>query len=432
LQLQGRLALAFLQGRTYIAELPELAAASDPLDPDATKHYRINLAFHDASWYKGKVYLYYGPAPALTFYLPAILLGFRPYDSSAALCFALGSFIFQSLIFLRLTSRGNQQDSFSASGWLLQPLGLLVLALATPTFFILKRPYVYEVAMASSCFFLSGALWFLLEKWFFSGRDRLLILASLFLGFGVGSRITLLFPSIILLFTAMFLLWKEKNSIISFLYLIIPFGLCIFLLLVYNHIRFDSFFEFGISYIMSGFHPKLATNGFPDGQKLSGFFNLIYTYLFNIIMIKDEEPYIYPALKIINNLVTKQEVCWGLLSCFPIKWSIILLPKLSLSWKRFGYFNLFIVNLIFILCGLSILFILCLIPLVSYRYMVNVNLFITLPALIVWFFLMNRLWFQKESIITLKQNIIQYIFIIFAIISIHIGYASNRIGYIRI
>ena len=64
---------------------PQLLHLANPYDPASNAPY----AFHDASLYHGKYYLYWGPVPAVLLYLPFRLLslGEMP-DSLAAALFA--------------------------------------------------------------------------------------------------------------------------------------------------------------------------------------------------------------------------------------------------------------------------------------------------------------------------------------------------------
>src|SRR5713101_86638 len=59
---------AFLAGRLSLVVEPskELLNLPDPYDPSLNAKFRL----HDASLYKGKYYLYFGPVPAVTFFIP--------------------------------------------------------------------------------------------------------------------------------------------------------------------------------------------------------------------------------------------------------------------------------------------------------------------------------------------------------------------------
>src|ERR1700693_3709840 len=70
-----------------------LAQLADPYDPNASAPYRTTkYALQDLSYYKGKVYLYFGVTPALILLWPfAALTGHYLYDGQAVVIFcALG------------------------------------------------------------------------------------------------------------------------------------------------------------------------------------------------------------------------------------------------------------------------------------------------------------------------------------------------------
>ncbi|MDR1657149.1 MAG: hypothetical protein LBT47_06280 [Deltaproteobacteria bacterium] len=423
LELNSRLALGFVQGHTYIAEVPELELFSDPYDPSANYKFRKDKKyfFHDTSYYNGKIYLYYGPVPALTFFLPFQGFGLYPRDCTAVLTFVIGAFLFQALLFLRLTARADCDDlnSQNPGAWF-SLIGLFVLGLNPSTLVLFRKPQVYEVAMAASLFFISGALWFLTIRWLFSKNNWLLFLTSLFLILGVGSRITVIIPSAIFFLAATYLLLKEKAKIGPYLLLFLPFAFGGILLLLYNYARFDSFFEFGINYIISDFHPLRVVAGFPEGSRLSNFFVLINEYLFNFGEFTSFIPFFYPTKNITPNLIVYEVSIFGILSCFPVKWSLILLPYFYNYWKKIGQKMLSHLSLILVVSAILILGALAKVPLVTPRYVVNINYFLTLASLLIWGSLLSRLWFQNVNQNYFdKQKYIMPLFVISSLTSIY-------------
>jgi len=49
---------------------PQLATLPDPYDPVANGRYRTGNGLHDMTYYKGRLYLYFGVAPALLLFWP--------------------------------------------------------------------------------------------------------------------------------------------------------------------------------------------------------------------------------------------------------------------------------------------------------------------------------------------------------------------------
>jgi hypothetical protein len=379
---------------------------------------------HDASWYNGKVYLYYGPVPALTYFIPAIFLGLNTTDKAAVIFFIFSALIVQSLLIMRLLRFNDDKNLYFFL------ICIFVLAFASPSYFLLQRPMVYEVAMASSNFFISLALLFLLNRLLFNKHNYYFILSSFCFILSVGCRLTTLFPSIILIFISIFFIRKEKSFKINCIYLLTPFMIGICFLLIYNYVRFDSFTEFGISYIISEFHPLDVVAGFPKGSKLNSFINLFMYYLFNYVYI-NEIYVLVPYFNKIEHVICNEDGVWGLISCFPVKWSLISFPFIFKRWLITGQNRLLFLNLGLIISAFIILFLLCLIPLIAYRYLLNINLFLTIPALLIWGYYMNQLWFQhSNSQIIYKPlaNNIKLIFLICSIVSIMMGISTVIIG----
>jgi len=93
----------FLAGHTYlpVEPAPELLRLSDPYDPAANAKYRL----WDASLYRGRYYLYFGPGPAVALMLPWRIATGRPAWPASSGGFAGG------------TSRGFRPSPRGESSW---------------------------------------------------------------------------------------------------------------------------------------------------------------------------------------------------------------------------------------------------------------------------------------------------------------------------
>src|SRR5688572_5863327 len=101
-----QLADSFNKGRLHIdAEIGDLAKATDPYNNES------RLPFDDEIWdmslYKGKLYLYWGPVPALLITPIQFLTGFKITDIYLVYFFLCGLLIFNSLIILKLWKRSE-------------------------------------------------------------------------------------------------------------------------------------------------------------------------------------------------------------------------------------------------------------------------------------------------------------------------------------
>src|SRR5687768_12582189 len=95
------LSRGFKKGHLYLdGEVPEaLVNAANPYDPKLRENVRV---LHDASYYRGKYYIYFGPAPVVTLLLPFSLLTGRDLPLNYAVWFycsigylaLAGSFLF--------------------------------------------------------------------------------------------------------------------------------------------------------------------------------------------------------------------------------------------------------------------------------------------------------------------------------------------------
>ncbi len=245
------LARALVRGQLHLAVEPHppLLEMSEPYEAGRNAPYRL----HDASLYRGRYYLYFGVVPAVLLFVPWRLLGLGdlPQNLAAAL-FAWGGFLFSALLLRRLL----RAHLATRPRWM-EGLAYLTLGLANVAPFILRAPYVYEVAIAGGYFFLTGSAWFFARAG--DGGDacvRRLSLGGLFLGLAVGCRPNLLVAVPFLPVLAWPALREDRErGFRAALAVLAPFGLCVLLLGAYNALRFGSPLEFGARYQLAGRRP---------------------------------------------------------------------------------------------------------------------------------------------------------------------------------
>jgi hypothetical protein len=231
---------------------PELAKLADPYDPGQNARYRL----HDASYFNGKYYIYYGVTPALILFWPYLALTghYLAQKYAVAVFCSVGFLIGAALVW------GIRRRSFPGVGaWTLLAMVLAVGAVNC-TAFLLRRPEMYEVS--TSCAF-SMVMAALVAVWCSLGGGRRplawIALASLFFGLAVGARPTFLFGAACLLIPVARLLSPPlepgndrrrgwRLGLAAFAPLVsIGIGLA-----VYNYLRFGNPLEFGIKYLMMG------------------------------------------------------------------------------------------------------------------------------------------------------------------------------------
>jgi hypothetical protein len=104
---------AFLAGQTSLLIEPpaELLALPNPYDPIANAQLRL----HDVSLYQGKYYLYFGPVPALTLFLPfRVLTGIHLPSRAAVAIFCAAGFACCCALFFLVARR----EKWNCPTWL--------------------------------------------------------------------------------------------------------------------------------------------------------------------------------------------------------------------------------------------------------------------------------------------------------------------------
>ena len=233
---------------------PELAQLADPYDPTANALYRpAPYGMLDLSYYKGRLYLYWGITPALLIFWPfTALTGDYLFHSQAVMIFCAIGFLASAALLQALWRRYFAEASVGVV-----VACALALGLATGPPIILARSQVYEVPVSCAYMLVMltlGALWCAWHRP--ERRGRWLAAASLAYGLAVGARPSLLFGAAILLLPVIHA-WRERRQVWTLLVAaVVPITLVGLGLMLYNVRRFDSPFEFGVSYQMAPVRPR--------------------------------------------------------------------------------------------------------------------------------------------------------------------------------
>ncbi len=259
------LADAFLQGQTALLVEPpqELASLEYPW-PTAMRPGIPVVA--DASYFRGKYYMYWGPAPAGMAAVWKVTTGQRVGDEHLVFVAATVILVFSVLIVLDLRRASYPE----MPPWL---LGCTLLAVTTvhPLLWNLNRPAIHEAAISSAQAFLLAGLYFALPT--IQGRETRagrLALAGTLWALALASRLVLLGAVGAL---AVVTLWgwararrgdgarrREARGLIG---LALPIVAGLGLLGVYNSVRFGNPFETGVRYQLGVIDlNRLADTGF--------------------------------------------------------------------------------------------------------------------------------------------------------------------------
>jgi hypothetical protein len=250
----NQLVAGFRSGQLALKQVPapEMAKLADPYDPDQNQKYRL----HDASYYQGKYYIYYGVAPALILFWPYVAItGSYLAQKYAVVVFCSMGFLLGAALVWQVRRRCFPR---TGSG----TLYAMVLAMGSVdcTFFLVRRPEMYEVSTSCAFAMVMAAL---VAVWCSLGEGRRpllsLTLASLFFALAVASRPTFLFGAACLLIPAA-VLTKAPQRVNGAPRFRLKLAAAVFAPLVsigiglaaYNYLRFGNPLEFGIKYLLMG------------------------------------------------------------------------------------------------------------------------------------------------------------------------------------
>lgn len=251
------LAEAFLQGRLSLLVEPsrELLSLQDPYDPEQNKKLRL----HDASLYRGHYYLYFGPAPVFTTFIPWRLMTGKPMPHNlAASIFAVGGFVCCVLMLIIIVRGAKLKISYQAI-----MIALLLLGICNTVPLVLRGPFMYEVASLSAYFWSMMSLFFIFSFLLLDNRKIIYLgVSSLCFGLAIASRFSYVYGVVIFLVPLLEYLDRHAKIEESFKKMAVPvlaIGMPLIgivgMLLLYNYFRFDDFLEFGLTYQLGILRP---------------------------------------------------------------------------------------------------------------------------------------------------------------------------------
>jgi hypothetical protein len=316
---------SFASGHLYlpVKPQPELLALANPQDNSVNGPYKLL----DTVLYKQRYYLYHGAAPALLLFAPWYLFARHDLpENFAAFLFALGGYVFLSLLFLRILAFVSHRIPVA-----LLTLCLLALGIGQSAPFLLHRVKVYEVAIACGYFCVSAGFYFLFQSLTASHRRALwAALSGLFFSLAIGCRPHLGLAAVAA-FVLVLLVRFHRKDVVAFAVPVIACGLAI---AAYNYARFGDPVEFGLRY-------QLADTPYQN-IRLSAV-NVVPGLYYLLLCPPDfvpEFPFIRLAWRepfdsLTNTLPSRYflEPTGGLLGLCPIALIAILTP---LCRKRFG------------------------------------------------------------------------------------------------
>jgi hypothetical protein len=320
---------AFLHGQValLIQPEPQLVALANPYD----SAQRENVTFQwDLSYYKGKYYAYWGPAPALLYAAVEALTHTPPPDQMGVLVFYSGLSIVLAFLLFRL-----RQMFFPRAPGLSIPLFLLAALANLPIIHILERCQVYETSAVAGQFFLFlGLLAWL--RWHEGHKPGWLIAAGLSWGLAIGTRYNLAITVAVLTAFALYRLWKacgfNRAALRQAAALLAPLALSGLALALYNYARFESPFETGLVYQLT--IPVYQNRHFSPGFVWSN----LYLYLFYPLATRSTFPF-FPSIPVdLTRLPAwaarapgnlSDEVFFGIGQSLPVLWMVLAIAAVA-------------------------------------------------------------------------------------------------------
>ena len=229
---------------------PGLSQVADPYSADLGGEDQSGPdRILDMSYYRGRLYLYFGVTPALLLFWPFVALtGHYLFHAQAGAVFCAVGFLASMALLCRLWRRYFPEVNVGVVA-----AGALALGLATGVPMILPLCSVYEVPNACGYMLTMlalGGVWCALDE--SERRSRWLMVASAAYGLAVGARPNLLLGAVILL-APVAQAWMDRRPIWGLLMAATgPITIIGLGLMIYNALRFDNPFELGWHHLLYG------------------------------------------------------------------------------------------------------------------------------------------------------------------------------------
>ena len=226
----------FRRGHLSLAATPDarLSSMRDPWNFQARVDNNIDYLW-DASWFRGRYYLYFTPLPVILFYLPYRMIGqMYPNDALAATFFSSWALVMAACFIWRALSARKR--------FLPLWLWILVAGIANVIPFSLPDVRVYEVAVLSGM--AMSATWaFSLLRFLEKPTVRRAAWVGIWLALAIAARPNLA----VLLVPTLFAMWRHRGMRVAAA-VVVPLAVVACALFAFNKARFGHALESGLSY----------------------------------------------------------------------------------------------------------------------------------------------------------------------------------------
>lgn len=318
------LARALTEGRLWVEEnTDEILETMDNPYSAADRNMMGAKVNSDTAYYNGYYYIYFGITPALIFFLPYYLITgqdmtYFQAESIIIIIITLCGFILVDQIRRRIAPK---------TPWKITMLMSVIMATLSGVILMVKRTQIYYTAIGTALMLvlIGLCLWMSAAARFDKGDKKSALitgmLGSLSMALAVGSRPQFAMASFLAFAIFIELFKKFGDSWKQILLLILPYIPVAAFLMWYNYARFDSPFDFGANYNMTGY--DMTHMGIHASRTLVG----IWYYVFNLPRLHIEFPYII-AESITTNypgFMAAELQIGGAVALMPVCWILVLL-----------------------------------------------------------------------------------------------------------
>ena len=308
------------------------------------------LPLLDVSYYKEKLYLYFGITPILLFYLPFNLVT-NCYLTDKFLVFILSCLIFLIYLFLINKISKNIIKKIPINIFI---LSIFIIGFCNILQFIVIRTAIYEVAITTAHFLLLLSLclfYFYIDTNNLKKQYILNFFISLTLCLSVGARPHYVFFVPIFLFFIIYLKHSETKNINDTLKTTLIFLIPCFIygtvIALYNYLRFDSIFEFGFKY---------QINNINHTDCIFTLKNLIVGLKHNLFQLPNmNETTIFSLSETSGNTIGSEDITGGIIWTCPFIFILFFIPNFLMKIYKINKKNFTFILLIILITTVNII-----------------------------------------------------------------------------
>jgi hypothetical protein len=366
---------ALIAGRTYLdyGNPEKLLTLEHPYDNQSRIANGCTEVF-DWAWYKGKYYCYFGIVPAVLLYVPYKLI------TGDYLTDYTGVFLFSALavILLVLLWQYCAKKYMPEIRYALYLLALPTLFFASGITIMLRFPAVYSIVQCAGFMFTIAGVLLLLKS---TEHEKInypkLFFACLCLALVFGCRPNMGLSSLLV----PVILWKRRSWKLC-AFVMAPYVLVAIPLCVYNYLRFESIFDFGVTYNLTNINLSVYVQ-----QNILGKIIRVLMYFTYYLFCPNQFDINFPFVDRMIVSSPEEHISHGFVFCiydvcgminFPIVFCLSYLFRNIFNKNRPNTFYVLSMSLII---AAAIIVLDSILTGVAARYLFDFATFITFPAL---------------------------------------------------